>query len=128
MPDQTAPKAPKALASAGRALWRAVTGTYELRPDELRTLEDAARECDLIERLEEAQRDAPLTVKGSQGQQVASPFVSELRQHRGVLAGLLRGLHLPDSDSSGGLSTESVSAAARRSARARWDGKRRGTA
>ena len=68
MADQ---KTPKGLGTAGRALWRSIAGPYQLRADELRTLEDAAREADLIERLEEAQRDAPLTVKGSQGQQVA---------------------------------------------------------
>src|SRR4051794_31768305 len=117
MADQ---KTPKGLGTAGRALWRSIAGPYELRADELRTLEDAAREADLIERLEEAQRDAPLTVKGSQGQQVASPFVSELRQHRAVLARLLAALHLPEEDSGAGLTTTAVSAAARRAARARW--------
>lgn len=73
-----------------------VIDRYDLRPDEVRLLADGCREADIIERLEAELADAPLMVKGSMGQLVASPLVSEVRQHRAVLAGLLKSLKLPD--------------------------------
>lgn len=81
-----------------QALWDQVNGPYQLRPDEVRILEDACREVDLIERLEDALAGAPLTVSGSQGQPVANPLVSEIRQHRQVVKALLGSLKLPDED------------------------------
>lgn len=107
---------PAHLAAKGRELWGQVADCYQLRPDELRVLEDACREADLVERLEVELRDAPLMVKGSMGQMVASPLVSELRQHRATLNTLLKALKLPDeapeaTDGSG---------KARAAARARW--------
>ena len=114
--------APTALSAAGEQLWKRVAGTWVLRPDDLRVLADAAREADLIDRLAAEVVDAPLMVRGSQGQQVASPLVSEVRQHRTTLAALLRQLRLPDdSDGDGGLTDAQKSAAARSAARARWD-------
>jgi hypothetical protein len=35
-------------------------------------------------------------VKGSQGQQVINPLISEVRQHRNCVASLLKWLKLPD--------------------------------
>lgn len=110
---------PDGLSEAGAGLWREVTSTWDLRPDERRVLLDACREADLIDRLEVEMRDAPLTVRGSQGQPVAAPAVGELRQHRGTMAALLRQLHLPDEGAD--VSKETMSAAARHQARARWD-------
>lgn len=108
---------PEHLGSGGSAMWTAVAGKYGLRPDELRILEDACREIDLIDRLEAEQRDAPLMVKGSQGQKVASPLASELRQHRSVLRALLNNLKLPDES---GRAAADVSRKARAAASARW--------
>jgi hypothetical protein len=98
-------------------MWREITETYDLRADELRVLEDACREVDLIERLEEAMKDAPLTSSGSMGQLVAHPLVQELRQHRSTLKALLGSLKLPDDP---GGKAESRSASARDAANARW--------
>lgn len=111
-------KAPATVADAGRALWRDVTGQYELRADELRVLEAAACESDLIGVMQAALVDQPLMVKGSQGQDVINPLVSEIRQHRATLAALLRQLKLPDADSTdvGG----ALSAKNRAAANARW--------
>lgn len=118
----TAPK-PSELGSKGSWLWDEITDRYDLRPDEIRILEDACREADLIERLEVDLRDSALMVKGSQGQVVSSPLVSELRQHRATLSGMLRGLKLPDTDSQASQKAESDSQKARAAARARWDRK-----
>lgn len=115
---------PAKMAPRGRRLWKDITEKYDLRPDEVRVLEDACREVDIIERLESELRDGPLMVRGSQGQLVSSPLVSELRQHRSVLAGLLRSLKLPDGESTAAQREQRESEQARAAARARWDRRR----
>lgn len=110
------PITPAHLGPGGSAMWAKVTDTYGLRPDELRLLEDSCREIDMIDRLEAEQRDKPLTVKGSQGQIVASPLVSEVRQHRTVLRALFAQLKLPDD----GAAANATSDAARKAADSRW--------
>ncbi|WP_043648046.1 hypothetical protein [Nocardia thailandica] len=112
-PRQTAPKG---LGAPGRALWRDVTAKYQLRADEMRVLEAACREADLIDRLETEMPAAKLIVTGSQGQPVINPMIPELRQHRATMAQLLRQLKLPDE----GASAEQRSNAARDAANARW--------
>ncbi len=95
------PPPPKRLDAAGKQLWQAVVAKYELRQDELETLKAACGEADLIEKMAAALEDQPLVVSGSMGQLVAHPLVQELRQHRATMAGLLRGLKLPDDQPSG---------------------------
>lgn len=114
------PRQPAKLGPAGRRLWREVVERYELRPDEARLLTDACREADIIDRLEAALADASLVVKGSMGQLVASPLVSEVRQHRSVLARLLKALNLPDTPAEAERRHNAVSEQARAAARARW--------
>lgn len=108
-------KPPNGLSSTSRKMWREIVSKYELRTDELRVLEDACREVDLIGLLERELDGAELIVKGSMGQPVANPMISELRQHRATLQRLLAALKLPDE----GVSA-SRSAAAREAANARW--------
>lgn len=91
-----AAQAPKGLEAKGRRLWREIVTMYELRADELDTLEDICREADLIVRLEAELDGAELVVKGSQGQDVANPIVSEIRQHRTTKKTLWTSLKLPD--------------------------------
>ena len=111
-------KAPTGLDRAGKSLWSSVAGKYELRADELRLLEDAAREADLIETLNNSLAGLPLMMKGSTGQDIVNPIYGELRQHRSALAGLLRALKLPDEDPvRAGVDRSS---AARSAANARW--------
>jgi hypothetical protein len=110
-------KKPTGLGPDGADLWKQVTDDHELRPDEMRVLEDAAREADIIA-LMETERCKPsfsLVVRGSMGQDVINPLISELRQHRSTLAALLRQLKLTDES---GVSTRS--AGARAAANARW--------
>jgi len=75
-------------------------GVYDLAPGEVRMLEDACREADLIAAMEAAwiAEGQAFTARGSQGQVVAHPVVSELRQHRGTLRQILVGLKLPHPD------------------------------
>lgn len=115
------PKIPANLSAAGTALWTSIVPAYELRPDELRILHDACREADIVQRLEDELDGSPLMVTGSQGQLVASPLVSEVRQHRTVLSGLLKALKLPDSPSTAKQKSAHTSQQARAAARARWD-------
>lgn len=88
--------APKDLKAAGQGLWDSIAVPYDLRPDELRVLAEAAREQDLIQLMVSVLAESDLMVKGSMGQPTVHPLVSEVRQHRTVLASLLRSLKLPD--------------------------------
>lgn len=88
--------APEGLAQRGAALWRSITGKYELRADELTILEDACFEADLIDDLRASLVGADRLVKGSMGQQVINPMISEVRQHAATLKSLLAALKLPD--------------------------------
>lgn len=88
--------APRGLATKGKRVWKEITADYELRTDELDILEDICRESDLIDRLEKDLEGADLMVTGSQGQDVANPLVSEIRQHRATKKSLWASLKLPD--------------------------------
>lgn len=114
------PKRPTNLGKRGRALWDSIVPAYDLRPDEISTLEDACREADLIERLNAELATSELTTRGSMGQEVASPFVSEIRQHRTVLAALLKSLKLPDTPAGVQRKAAHTSEQRRAAARARW--------
>lgn len=115
-PKHRVKAAPKDLSANGRALWRDVATSYQLRVDEYRVLEDACREADLIDDLQIEAKGAERVVRGSQGQPVINPLISELRQHRSTLASLLRQLKLPDPADT----AEARSTAARSAANARW--------
>src|SRR5690349_16945692 len=96
-----ASKAPVGLSRRARALWVSTTERYDLRDDELRILEDACREVGLIDQMESAIESADLMSVGSMGQPVVNPLLAEVRQHRNVLAALLRHLKLPDDSGEG---------------------------
>jgi hypothetical protein len=110
--------APKNLASAGAALWESIADAYDLRPDELRLLADACREADLIDTMSTALSRVDLMTLGSMGQPVVHPYVSEIRQHRTVLASLLRSLKLPDESSEGAVNQQ------RQAGNASWSSRR----
>lgn len=109
------------LGVRGLELWHDVLTDHDLRTDELRVLEDACREVDLIERLEEGLQGAPLVVNGSQGQPVANPIVQELRQHRALVSRLLAALKLSD-DEQQERDAGHRSQQARKAALTRWHG------
>lgn len=82
---------PANLGKQGRSLWRRITAIFELEsdPDKAELLAQACRVADIIAELDEAADEAPLTVKGSMGQAVISPFIAEARVQRALLAQLL---------------------------------------
>src|SRR5688500_2238735 len=87
---------PSGLGERGSALWDSVTSRYELRPDELAILADAAHEADVIEMLKSEFEVSSLMRPGPSGPAVAAPHVSDIRQRRATLATLLGKLRLPD--------------------------------
>lgn len=86
------------LGARGSAFWNDVAGEWELRPDELEILGAACRTLDLIQSMEQELEGQPRTVRGSQGQPVINPLVSELRFYRAALASHLRALRIPEDD------------------------------
>lgn len=113
-------KPPVGLGVAGTELWNDIAGGFDLRPDELRVLEHACREEDLIASMDaELHTDIAVgawSTKGSAGQDVAHPLLGEIRQHRTLSARLMAQLKLPDE----GGGAQSRSSAARAMANARW--------
>jgi hypothetical protein len=118
--EKPPPAKPAGLGEDGSALWDSIIPQYTLRPDELRILIDACREADLIGRIQSELEVSSLVSTGSMGQEVASPFVSEIRQHRAILKTLLAQLKLPDTPAGASHKRAAVSESARKAARARW--------
>ncbi|MFI8279759.1 hypothetical protein ACIGBH_33645 [Streptomyces sp. NPDC085929] len=120
-PPPPPPPAPEGLGRRASDLWEDIVEGQDLRTDELRILEDACREVDLIERMHAELQGAPLVVKGSMGQDVANPLVQELRQHRALVARLLGSLKLREDDQAerDALARQDQ---ARRAAGVRWHG------
>ena len=111
-----AKQAPVGLGPEAKKVWKEVISSFELRADEVRILEDACREIDLIERMEKALGTESLIVKGSMGQPAPNPLIPELRQHRATFKTLIQSLKLPEEDES----PKSRSTSARAAANARW--------
>ncbi|MFI5670467.1 hypothetical protein [Streptomyces sp. NPDC051704] len=120
-PMASLPEPPDGLGRRSARLWEDIVEGQELRTDELRVLEDACREVDLIERMHAELQGAPLVVKGSMGQDVANPLVQELRQHRALVARLLGSLKLSDEDGEE-YDARARSSQARKAALTRWRG------
>jgi hypothetical protein len=113
---------PSGLQTAGKKLFKAITTTFDFEdePGKVQLLTQACKVADIIAELDDHADQAPLTVKGSTGQQVIQPTLAEARFQRGLLATLLGRLGLPDNDEhdDGGYSRRS--AAGRTAAKARW--------
>lgn len=88
-------RSPAHLRPEGKRLWRSVTAVFDLEsdPHKVQILTQACRVADVIAELDEAAEQAPLTVKGSMGQQVISPFIAEARAQRSLLSQLLARLN-----------------------------------
>ena len=117
MSDVSRPKPPLSLDEPGRALWRAVTGAYELAPHEAELLRQACRVADLIARLDAALMDSEVIVEGHAGQPRAHPLIQASADQRRVLDALFRSMALPMPDETAGRRRSPSAAAA---AQARW--------
>ncbi len=95
-------RVPEGLNKPGKSLWRRITAEFDLSadPDKAELLSQACRVADQIAELDEAAADGPLTVRGSMGHPVISPFIAEARVQRGLLAQLLARMNFaPEGDS-----------------------------
>ncbi|RTL03903.1 MAG: hypothetical protein EKK62_17355 [Acidimicrobiia bacterium] len=111
------PESPTDLGEKAARFWSDTVATYELSASELLILEDACREVDVVDKLEAEMRTNDLLVEGSMGQPVANPLLGELRQHRALMARLLKQLDLSADDEE---PAKSRSTSARSAAQARW--------
>jgi hypothetical protein len=84
-------RSPASLDAAGRRLWRSTVDVFDFtdEPHKVQILTQACRVADIVAELDEAADEAPLTVKGSMGQVVISPFIAEARAQRALLAQLI---------------------------------------
>jgi hypothetical protein len=114
------PRAPEGLDGPGRALWRGVTGAYELSPAELATLSRACRTADLLARVD-ADLAPDITSEGSMGQVRSHPLLRSYVELSQVLDAQLRSLALPMPDEDIGRRRSPAAVAA---AQARWSGQR----
>ncbi len=123
-----APRPPRGLAAAGRKLWREVVAeaTAEglvLTAVERHWLETAAKLVDQAATLEAELVGAPKMVRGSQGQEVINPLISELRQLRQAADRSLVRLRIEPDESSNAIRVIGTSSTqARRAAHTRWRG------
>lgn len=108
------PQPPASLADAGAALWREVVEKYDLRADELRTLEDACGATDMLDTLtkEWVALGRPFISKGSMGQEVEHPLIGSIDKQRKTRQTFLRQLKLPDDAPVSGATTNPARAAA----------------
>jgi P27 family predicted phage terminase small subunit len=86
--------APRGLRAAGKRLWRAVTGEFELSEYEAGLLLQMCRTVDTLDDLQAILDENGLISQSSQGERV-HPALVEARQQRLVLAKLLAALGLP---------------------------------
>lgn len=113
------PRTPSGLSAKAATFWRNSVKLYDFRLDELVTLEQVCREIDLIDRMEDLlapTASKTMIVKGSMGQKVSHPHLSEIRQHRATLNSLLKALGMLDAVAEG----QERSSRARVAANARW--------
>lgn len=89
---------PDTLGESGRAVWAAITSKYDLRADELLTLENACAATDMIAELESdwSAEGRPKTARGSTGQLTIHPLIGEIRAQRADRDRCWRQLKLPD--------------------------------
>ena len=113
--------APEGLNQAGKALWTAMTGAYELAPHEAELLRHACRVTDLIGAMDAAIAADGLTAEGSMGQVVRNPLLQAQADQRRLLDSLFRSMALPMPDETTGRRRTPAAVA---SAQARWRAQR----
>lgn len=117
------PATPAGLDQRGRRFWSSTVADFDLSGAELELLAEVCRTLDNLDQLADMIGKHGATVKGSQGQPVVNPALTEARGQRAILHRLLAALQLPDEDDQPVPSARSV--ASRDAARARWARQRR---
>jgi hypothetical protein len=115
------PTTPSGLRIAGRALWASLTGRYNLRADELRILEVAARTADELAAIDKVLADAPAMVSGPRGREVPHPLLEEARRHRATFLRALGALGISAAEDRASREPGERSRAGRALVSARWD-------
>ncbi len=112
------PQCPRGLSDRAKDFWRSIADNYILRPDEYEILRAACQELMLIDRMQTktAESGFKFIVKGSMGQDVANPILTEIRQHRMTLASLLKQMKLPDAATANLIQSDEATAASREAA------------
>lgn len=111
------PSPPEGLGERGKRLWRDVVEVFELRADELVVLRSACYAEQRVHGIREELSKMDILVRGSMGQLVANPLLTEVRAHEGHVAMLLAKLKLKDV---GAGAAQGRSDGARAAAQARW--------
>ena len=121
MGDMARPRPPQSLGQAGRTLWRAILGAYELAPHEAELLRQACRVADNLARIDAALMDSDVVVEGYSGQPRSHPLLQASADQRRVLDALFRSMALPFPSEDEG---RRRSPAAVANAQARWRAQR----
>ena len=88
---------PSTLGERGRTAWRKVVDAYTLTPPELELLRVACTALDQLHRIELAIKgSSSMTTKGSAGQLVGHPLLTEWRLHAESVRRICQQLNLPD--------------------------------
>jgi hypothetical protein len=80
----------------GERMVAAVLGEFHVDPGEHELLVQAGHTLDEIHRMEDAVKQMAVVGLGSAKQAMANPLLNELRQHRLLLASLLKQLRIED--------------------------------
>lgn len=127
------PRMPAGLGTAGRKLWRSVTGTYDLEPHEAEILALACHQADVAEQLAAQAEADGLIVAGASGQRRHHPALTEARLSSVAAARIIASLKLPAAPAGEAEEAEPVRESpttrkARHAAEVRWRRARGGAA
>ena len=95
------PRPPKGAGTAGRKLWRAVLGEYELEQHEVALVTALVRQVDRLDALEDLITAEGLMLTGH-GTQKVHPAVVEARQSAIAVARIAAALRLPSGEQEDG--------------------------
>jgi hypothetical protein len=94
----TKPRMPSRLGDAGRRLWKAVVGEFDLHEHELAVLRQACHTADHCDRLEQQLATSDALTTTAAGNPKINPLLAEARLQRLLLGRLLVSLRIPLGD------------------------------
>jgi hypothetical protein len=93
-----AKRAPAGLGARGKRYWSTIQGAFELSDSEQEVLLEVCRTLDSLDALDAAVTEQGAVVRGSAGQPVVNPAITEARGMRALLHRLMAAMALPDED------------------------------